>query len=141
MAGRPERQPAVIVHSLTQALDTAAAAVELDRPVTMLSASGAASAAGVGWWVALTEVVAERHPTARLRLVLDCADQAGVALGALRRGIKVIGYDGPAEVAAKLAAVATAGGAEVVRPDFGQALDLAGETDPATAIRRWLAQR
>ena len=137
MAGGPEHQPAVIVHSLAQALTAAVVAVEAGRPLTVLSAPGAASAVGVGWWVALTELVTERYPTARLRLVLDCGDQAGAALGALRRRVRVIGYDGPPEIAAKLAAIAAAAGSELIRPDFGRALDLADETDGAAALRRW----
>jgi hypothetical protein len=138
--GGDETPPVLIVHSLDHALAAAEIAVELNRPLTLLSVSGAAAAVGVGWWVALTALVAERYPGARLRLVLDCADEGGAALGALRRGVQAIRFDGSAAVAVKLRAIAAASGAELDRTTASQAaaLDLGGHADPQAAIRNWL---
>jgi hypothetical protein len=132
--------PVLIIHSLDHALAAAEIAVELDCPLTVQSAPGAAAAVGVGWWVALTALVAERYPIARLRLVPDCADEGGAALGAIRRGVPAIRFDGPAAVAAKLQAIAAARGAELDRTTASQAatLDLGGHADPQATIRNWL---
>jgi hypothetical protein len=80
--------PAVMVHSLAQARE----AVAPGRPVTLLSAPGAALFAGVGWWRALVHA-ATRHTAATpdiLADILDCADAPGRALEALRHGQRLL---------------------------------------------------
>ncbi len=124
-------QPApIIVHSLDHAL--AAAAIGL--PLTLRSAPGAAGYAGVGWFAALAAILAEKHPTVPATLILDCADEAGTAMGALRRGIGHIRFTGPPETAAKLAALGA-----ILDTDTRPALDLLGLADPEAACRRWLS--
>ena len=130
--------PAIIIHSLDQALAAAAAATALNLPLVLRSAPGAGATVGVGWFAALAAALAERYPALPLTLILDCADEAGTAMGALRRGIRRIRFTGPPEVAAKLAAIAAAQGA-ALDEDSRPALDLLGEADPEAACRRWLA--
>ena len=127
-------RPAIIVHSLDQALAAATAAEALAGPLILRSAPGAAGYAGVGWFTALTAILAERHPTMQATLILDCADEAGTAMGALRRGIRHIRFTGPAEVATKLASIGA-----LLDTDTRPALDLLGDTDPEAACRRWLS--
>src|SRR5580704_10311170 len=98
--------PAIIVHSLTQALAAAEAAAALGKPLTLRSAAGAGGTVGVGWFASLGAILAERYPDLDLTLVLDCADEAGTALGALRRGVKAIRIAASPETRAKLAALA-----------------------------------
>ena len=70
--------PAVIVHSLVQVR----CALAPGRPVTLLSAPGAAVYAGCLWW---QEVLAQaRFDGVAL---LDCADAPGRALEALKLGL------------------------------------------------------
>ncbi len=71
--------PAVIIHGLPHALSVLAAA----RPVTLLSAPGAASYAGCGWWRAVVTAALAAHPGAVAPDVLDCGDAPGRALEAL----------------------------------------------------------
>ncbi len=71
--------PAVIIHGLPHALSVLAAA----RPVTLLSAPGAACYAGGGWWRAMVTAALAAHPGAVAPDVLDCADAPGRALEAL----------------------------------------------------------
>ena len=123
----------IIIHSLDQALAAATAAEALAGPLVLRSASGAAGYAGVGWFAALAAILAERHPTVPATLILDCADEAGTAMGALRRGIRHIRFTGTPEVAAKLAALGA-----ILDTDTRPALDLLGNTDPEAACRRWL---
>ena len=125
---------AVIVHSLAHALAAAEAAQSLGVPVTLRSAPGAAGYAGVGWFAALVAAVSDRFPGTNVTFMLDCADEAGTVMGALRRGIRRVRFLGPPEVAAKLAAM----GAEL-DPAETSALDLRGMNDPAAACRKFLA--
>jgi hypothetical protein len=131
--------PAIIVHSLGQALVAAEAATALGRPLTLRSARG--GALGVGWFASLGTVLAERHPALDLTLVLDCADEAGTALGALRRGVKAIRIEGPSDVRAKLAALARTYGARLDdddRPCLDLADRLVEQADLAARCRDWL---
>ena len=140
IAGQPS--PAIIVHSLAQALVAAEAAAALGKPLTLRSAAGAGGTVGVGWFASLGAVLSERHPDLELTLVLDCADEAGTALGALRRGLKAVRIAGPPEVRAKLAALAETYGARL-DDDERPCLDLVGglveQADLATRCRDWLA--
>jgi hypothetical protein len=70
--------PAVIVHGL----DQARTALAPGRPVTLLSAPGAALYAGCLWWSALINAAGTDYPT-----LLDCADAPGRALEALKLGL------------------------------------------------------
>jgi len=135
--------PAIIVHSLGQALVAAEAAAALDRPLALRSAAGAGGTLGVGWFAGLGTVLAERHPTLDLTLVLDCADEAGTALGALRRGVKAIRVEAAADVLAKLAAVAQSYGARLDqddRPCLDLIDGLVGQADLAALCRDWLTR-
>ena len=139
IAGQPS--PAIIVHSLAQALVAAEAAAALGKPLTLRSAAGAGGTVGVGWFASLGAVLSERHPDLELTLVLDCADEAGTALGALRRGLKAVRIAGPPEVRAKLAALAETYGARL-DDDERPCLDLVGglveQADLAARCRDWL---
>lgn len=103
--------PATIVHSLAEARATLA----LDRPVTLLSAPGAALYAGCGWWKALVDQARAAHPDVPCIDILDCADGTGAALAALRIGLcrLVLWPSAPGRPAA--AAIAAARGGFVLK--------------------------
>ena len=134
-----EYPPAIIVHSGAQALAAAEAATALGRPLTLRSAPG--GTLGVGWFASLGALLAERYPALDLTLVLDCADEAGMALGGLRRGLKVIRVAGSADVRAKLDDLARSYGARLDE-DSRPPLDLAGglveQADLVARCRDWL---
>jgi len=130
--------PAIIVHSLDHALAAAVAATAVNSPLVLRSAPGAGGSVGVGWFAALAEALAERHPALPMTLILDCADEAGTVLGAFRRGLKRVRFTGPPAVAAKLAAIAALQGA-ALDEDARPALDLLGHADPEAVCREWLA--
>ncbi|MCB8882470.1 hypothetical protein ACELLULO517_19640 [Acidisoma cellulosilytica] len=113
--------PAVTIHGL----EDGEMVLRLRRPVTLLSAPGAALYAGAGWWRALIATLRARHPDRVFTDVLDCADAPGRAAEALRAGqTRILFYpENPANVVA-VQAMAEACGAEVwtARPE---ALDLA----------------
>jgi hypothetical protein len=76
-------RPAVIVHGLADAR----AALAPGRPVTLLSAPGAAGFAGCLWWRELIAAARTGTPDTEAIDILDCADASGMALGALRSGV------------------------------------------------------
>jgi hypothetical protein len=130
-----DRHPAVVIHGL----EHARAVLAIGRPVTLLSAHGAALFAGCGWWRAVVERARGEHPDIALDDILDCADASGLALGALRIGQRRIVLSAQAPGFAAVAAIAASLGSEVLtsRPP---ALDMA---DRATVRRLhdWLQVR
>lgn len=76
--------PAVVIHGLPHAR----LALAPGRPVTLLSAVGAASYAGCGWWRALVAAALAEHPGVDASDMLDCGDAPGRALEALSLGCR-----------------------------------------------------
>jgi hypothetical protein len=129
--------PAIIIHSLAQAMAAAAAADAVGSVLVLRSAEGAGATLGAGYFASIGAILAERWPGLPVTLVLDCADEAGTALGAFRRGLKAVRFTGPLEVEVKLAAIAAAQGGTLDR-DRRPALDLLNMAEPEAACRRWL---
>jgi hypothetical protein len=129
----------IIVHSLDHAVAAAAASAALQLPVTLQGAPGAGTYAGPTWFLAVVAEAQAAYPGARLDAVIDCADEAGSVLAALRTGCKRVRFSGRADVAARLAEIAAAQGAEIEGGEAVDALDLLGQRDPAAAARAWLA--
>lgn len=128
-AARPVR-----VHGLDEARTALTAAAALGVPVVLVGPPGG----GALWFTRMVEAARAAVPGAESAAVLDCADHAGDALGALAAGVRHVLFTGPPEVAARLADIAARGGA-VVLPALAPALDLRGERDPEGACRAWLA--
>ena len=105
-----KQYPAVVIHSLTDARLVLA----FGRPVTLLSATGAALFAGCGWWRALLVRARAEYPDVAIGDILDCADAPGLALGALRAGQRRIVLDPAAPGWAAVAAIARSLGGEVL---------------------------
>lgn len=133
MEVKPNRHPCVVVHSLAHAC----AALAPGRPVTLLSAPGAACYAGCGWWRALVAAARARHPCTPAHDILDCADAPGRALEALRAGQKALVLASACTAYAAVAAVAEECGA-VLLPLAPPALDLARPGAPRR-LAAWLA--
>lgn len=106
--------PAVIVHGLAEAM----AALAAGLPVTLVSAPGAASYAGCGWWRALVDSARGAYPAVPCLDILDCADSTGQALAALRIGINhlILWPDAPGRAAVLAIAAAAGGGVLAAAP-------------------------
>ena len=135
ISGAGGQYPVVVVHGLADARTVLAAG----RPVTLLSASGAALFAGCGWWRALVGRARAEFPAVAVDDILDCADAPGLALGAFRIGQRCIVLDPGAPGWSSVAAIAASLGGMVLtaRPP---ALDMADRA----AVRRlhgWLQVR
>ena len=120
--------PAVIVHGLADAR----AAVAPGRPVTLLSAPGAALYAGCLWWRSLVDQVRCDGTTD----ILDCADASGLALAALRIGVHRLVLWPRAPGWAEVAEIATTRGGCVL-PEAPPALDLA-RRGAVRGLESWL---
>lgn len=122
--------PAVMVHGLAQAQ----AALAPGRPVTLLSAPGAAIYAGVGWWRELVAQAAGGNPPPPD--ILDCADAPGRALEALRHGQRLLILRAAPALFADIAERAARQGATVLAA-APPSLDLAGR-GAARRLAAWL---
>ncbi len=130
----------VIVHDLRQAKAAVAAAAELGVRLTLRSAPGAAAYLGATVFKEIVEQAADSRPEAAVDGVLDCGDDAGSALAALRHGIKRVALDAPDAAGDRVRDIAAQLGA-AVEPSNGPALDVAGADDVKAAVRRWLDDR
>jgi hypothetical protein len=129
--------PAIVVHSLAQAVATLEAAAEARRPVLLLSAVDAGLSAGAGWWRETMAAARNAVPAARAAALLDCGDDAGAAQSALRAGAEAIVFTGSAEVAERLADIARQRGSQVRCERPPAVLDLVDDfIAPREALRR-----
>ena len=124
---RVDPDPVIIVHSLGHAVAALKAAAAAGQRVTLLSARGAGGYAGPGWFRGLVDAAREAVPEAQCSALLDCGDEAGAAMAALRSGVEGLIFTGRADVAERLADIARQRGArfETARP--GAALDLGAD--------------
>ena len=99
--------PVVIVHSLGHAVAALTAAAPAGRPVVLMSAAGAGSYAGPGWFGALVAAARDAVPEARFSALLDCGDDVGAALAAIRSDIEGVVFTGRVDVARRLADIAS----------------------------------
>lgn len=127
--------PAIVVHAIEHGIAAAAAAQAVGIPITLRSAEGAGGTVGVGWFSALADEIRAAYPDAQIIFILDCADEAGTALGALRRGIRHVRFTGSDVAADKLAAIGL-----ILDRDARPPLDLLDAVDPETDCRKFLAE-
>jgi hypothetical protein len=125
----------VVVHDLEQARAALAAAGELGCAIELRSAPGAAAYAGVGYLKALGEA-------AGCEVLIDCGDDPGIAMAALRAGCRKLAFAGRADVAERLADMAAQSGAVLVSDAVpADRLELTPDDDAAHACRAWLRAR
>jgi len=120
--------PMIVIHDADGARAALAAARALGRRVTLLSPPATSAALGPG--VFAESVAAGAEDAAPVEALYDCADQAGLAMAALRRGGLDVVVDLPAETAAKIAELARARGRRAYAPgdlDGRAVLDLNAE--------------
>ena len=102
-------QRTIIFHDLAEAR----AALAADSTITLQTAPGAAAYAGVGYLMAVIEKAGADKSAA----VIDCGEDAGAALAALRTGWKKLLFSGRRDVRVKLAQIARQQGAVVLERD------------------------
>ena len=130
----------IIVHSLEQACAAVNAAAALDVAITLESAAGAGGYGGALWWKALVAAATRDHTGPPIGAVLDCGDEPGTALGALRAGLKRVRFTGSKAMREKLAQIAAELGAAIEGDSKEAALDLRDARDAARLCRDFLAR-
>ena len=126
--------PAVVIHSAADAR----AVLALGRPVTLVSAAGAALFMGAGWWVAMMGRMRSEYPDAAFVDLLDCGDAPGRAAEALRAGQRhLVLQPEPPALFERVRLMAEEVGA-VVLPAMPETLDLA-RPGARRQLADWLA--
>jgi hypothetical protein len=120
----PLRYPAFVVHSLTHAVAALTAAAEEGRAIALLSAPDAGIYAGPGWFKALLDAARDAVPAAKFTAIIDCGDDAGAVLGAIRAGIETAIFIGRPDVAERLAEIAQQAGVSLLTTRPQPHLDL-----------------
>ena len=115
----------IMIRGLRDAVQALRAARDAGIPVVLTSAPAAGCHAGGGWFAAVVARASAEVPGVAVTAVLDCADQPGAALGALRAGVRDLSLHAPPEVFARVRAIAAAEGARLHPPVEG-ALDQIG---------------
>lgn len=108
--------PAITVQDWAQTRAALQAARSQCRAVFLCSPQGASAWLGAGYWAALQQRARAEFPDLDFTLALDCGDAAGDVMAALRAGVAVTVFRGPAVTLAKLQDMARQAGAEV-RPE------------------------
>ena len=128
-------EPQIVVHDRAQAEAALAAAAEAGCAIWLRSAPDAAAYAGVGYLKALGDAVGHE-------IVVDCGEDAGLVMAALRTGCRRLAFSGPAAVSQRLAEMAAELGAwyrhEVQAP---LVLCLSPDDDARSRCRAWLLDR
>ena len=114
----------VVVHTFAHAVGVLRAAARAGRPVILLSAPDAGIYAGPGWFAALAEAARQAVTDAHFSVLLDCGDRPGAALGAIRAQIEAVTFTGRADVARRLADIASQSGVRLVTQRPAADLDL-----------------
>jgi hypothetical protein len=127
----------VIIHNIDHARAAAAAAAELSVPVTLRSAPGAAGYLGPQVFRSMIEQAVAEYPDAKVQSILDCGNDPGLALAALRHGVTCVAIAADRDVLDRIADIAGQSDATLDNSN-GPALDLAEANDAAGAVHRWL---
>jgi len=90
----------------------------------LASAPGAGSYVGAGWFRELFAAAREAVPDAGCSSLLDCGDDAGATLAALRSEVEGVVFIGRADVARRLADIAAQHGVRFVTERPAPAIDL-----------------
>ena len=92
-----------------------AALAEARAPVLFVSPPGSAASLGLGYFSALVEAMRAEFPQIANEAVIDCGDDPGRALSALRMGFKIVVLRGHPRARAAVAAIARTLGARLLR--------------------------
>ena len=130
------------MHDLDQAIGALRAAAASGVAVTLRTAPGAASYAGLGFLGAVFEKAEEAVPEADFDAVVDCRGSAVLAHEALSRGFAAVAFTGRGAMRKTLQAIADGQNGRLITAGPGRgALDLAHSAHPERDSAAFLAKR
>jgi len=129
-----------IMFDREHALAVAAVSAETGIPVCLFSPTQGAATLGADVFQAIVAEARDTFPEADISAVLDCGQESGAALGAVRHGIEAISLAVEPEVHRRIADIASQSGTEIVEP-VADAFDLSRSTDPVADVRRRISKR
>jgi hypothetical protein len=135
--GKPE--PTIIVYGFADTLAALQAAAGLRRTVRLKTPFVVAASLGpqVAW--SMFKQASAALPQAVAAWVLDCGDDPGLALAALRAGVPDVQVAPSDEACARLADIAAQFGIRISEDaESAPVLDLANIDDPIATCRQWL---
>jgi fructose/tagatose bisphosphate aldolase len=132
--------PNIIIHDFSQATAALEAAQACNQAVTLRSTPEAAAYLNPPVFKAMIDEAAAAVPNARFKAILDCGDQAGLVMNALRHGIQFIRADLKNDIYDKLFSMAKQSDAVIIRYDQTSTLDLGTVDDASTACQKWLKE-
>lgn len=132
--------PAIAIHELAHAIAALEAARRHRQPVMLVSAPGAVRSGGAGWWRELIAQARAQVPDADAASVLDCADEPGMALAAIREGVEAVALDGDTDTLRRVGDIARQSGVALHAPAPAD-LDLARSENPAGDCENLLETR
>ena len=138
----PQDRP-IIIHSLEEAKAAVTVATDLGLAITLRSAPGAAAYLGAQVFRDMVDEATGPDCAVAVTAVFDCGDDPGLALSALRHGLKTISINAPADTFEKIADIAAQSGARVEKKageTEAPVLDLLESIDPEAQVRSWLAE-
>lgn len=130
----------IIIHSLQDAKAALAVAAELGVPVTLRSAAGVGRYLGASVFRDMVDEAAGPTPPITVTTIFDCGDDPGLALGALRLGLKVIRISITGDAKNRIAEIAAQTDARLDEDISTPVLDLLPLDDKEAALRSWLSQ-
>lgn len=132
---RPGR-PVFVFHDRAQAQAAILAARQVGRPLALITARAAGAVGGPALYL---EMVRQAGGGAETELIVDCGDNAAVAVEALGLGAAAVVLRGTRAVQARVGAIAEGLGARLLRRR-PVAHDLPSAADPAAFCRALLAR-
>ena len=126
--------PVIVVHSLAHATAALKAAARAGRPVVLASPPGAGSYVGPGWFREVVSAARAAVPEASFSALLDCGNEVGAALAAIRSEIEGVVFTGRADVATRLADIAAQHGVRFLTTRPAPVLDLGDDFFAAPEI-------
>jgi fructose/tagatose bisphosphate aldolase len=131
--------PVFIIHNLEHGLCVAQAAMKTKSSAFLFSPRGAFNSLGPDVFITMINSVSEHYPEVNIIGVLDCADDTGNALGAIRRGVSHISVQLDTPKYKKILDIANQSNVSVrVFPD--NALDLIKFENSNQSIIRYLME-
>jgi hypothetical protein len=130
-----------VIHNLAQAESALRAGMERGVAIVLETAPGAGRYWGPAYFLNLVERARAAYPAAQFESVLDCGFATGLAVEALRQGVRAVRIEGHADAIAAITDIASQlGGRIEPAPRPADMIDLSTWRDPLALARRTLAE-